>query len=284
MTRWGFGRLVRQLEAVTTLVARALPLLALLVTFLFLTQEVWQTAGDLAGVPYWLVVCLFPLVGVLFLVSRIPTDVGELNRFDDPDEIGPLSRVDAGCGGADRRLPAATAARRVANGGTSGSWRCSARGCRSRSSACSSAASSCCSACCWSTRRRRSTGPDKCTSSRRSRSGQQDLVLTEQLLRVAGFLTAFSGLNFTVYLVTDLTYRREFRGEVVGELRQAFAVRGVPRLLDADRGRRLRPWLPPLRLRRPDGERAPLRPHYPVPNVIEFHVGAFSRSSRCRAR
>ena len=68
----GIGRLVRQLEAVTSLVARALPLLALLVTFLFLTQEVWQTAGDLAGAPYWLVVCLFPLVGVLFLVSRIP--------------------------------------------------------------------------------------------------------------------------------------------------------------------------------------------------------------------
>ena len=54
-------------------------------------------------------------------------------------------------------------------------------------------------------------------------------MLTEQLLRVAGFLTAFSGLNFTVYLVTDVTYRREFRDEVVGELRQAFAVRAVYR-------------------------------------------------------
>ena len=87
--------------------------------------------------------------------------------------------------------------------------------------------------------------------------GQQDLVLTEQLLRVAGFFTAFSGLNFTVYLVTDLTYRREFRGEVVGELRQAFAVHAVYRAGSTRiRGRRRRPWLPPLRLRRPDGERA----------------------------
>ena len=54
----------------SSLLARALPLLALLVTFLFLTQEVWQTAGASTGVPYWLVVGLFPLVGVLFLVSR----------------------------------------------------------------------------------------------------------------------------------------------------------------------------------------------------------------------
>jgi hypothetical protein len=57
--------------------------------------------------------------------------------------------------------------------------------------------------------------------------GERNLVVTEQLLRVAGFLTAFSGLNFTVYLLTDPTYRAEFRGEVVGELRQAFAVRAA---------------------------------------------------------
>jgi hypothetical protein len=30
-----------------------------------------------------------------------------------------------------------------------------------------------------------------------------------------------------VYLLTDQTYRAEFRGEVVGELRQAFAVRAA---------------------------------------------------------
>ena len=49
------------------------------------------------------------------------------------------------------------------------------------------------------------------------------------LKAVAGFLTAFSGLNFTVYLLTDQTYREEFRTEVVGELRQAFAVRAAYR-------------------------------------------------------
>ena len=45
--------------------------------------------------------------------------------------------------------------------------------------------------------------------------------------RVAGFLAAFTGLNFAVYLATDSTYRAEFREEVVAEVRQAFAVREV---------------------------------------------------------
>ena len=55
--------------------------------------------------------------------------------------------------------------------------------------------------------------------------GASTFALTEQLLRVAAFLAAFSGLAFTVYLVTDQTYREEFRIDVADELRQIFAVR-----------------------------------------------------------
>ena len=53
------------------------------------------------------------------------------------------------------------------------------------------------------------------------------MVLTAELLQVAGFLTAFSGFYFTVYVLTDATYRKEFLDEVLVELRQAFAVRAV---------------------------------------------------------
>jgi len=53
------------------------------------------------------------------------------------------------------------------------------------------------------------------------------VVLTSELLQVAGFLTAFSGFYFTVYVLTDATYRKEFLDEVLVELRQAFAVRAV---------------------------------------------------------
>jgi hypothetical protein len=51
--------------------------------------------------------------------------------------------------------------------------------------------------------------------------------LTVELLRVAGFLAAFSGLYFTVYVLTDATYRSEFFDEVVGEVRVALAARAV---------------------------------------------------------
>jgi hypothetical protein len=233
ITRWAFTRVKRQLGAIVSLLARALPMLALLVTFLFLTQEVWQTAGALTGLPYWIVVGLFPLVGVLFLVVRLPEDVGALNRFDDRDELVTLvaGTPVAGAPVDDGVAPRPLSPREWGNVGlvalfgqgvqialvsvliggffvllgillideeTTVEWAGHVRVLATIS------------------------------------LGDQQLVLTEQLLRVAGFLTAFSGLNFTVYVVTDQTYRREFREEVVHELRQAFAVRAVYRAnLDA---------------------------------------------------
>jgi hypothetical protein len=53
------------------------------------------------------------------------------------------------------------------------------------------------------------------------------LVLTAQMLNVAGFLAAFSALYVTVSAVTDEAYRAEFYDELAAELRQALAVRAV---------------------------------------------------------
>jgi hypothetical protein len=50
-------------------------------------------------------------------------------------------------------------------------------------------------------------------------------VLTTELLKVAIFLGAFSGLYFMVVLLTDATYREEFLEQVVSDVRDAFAVR-----------------------------------------------------------
>jgi cytochrome bd-type quinol oxidase subunit 1 len=52
-------------------------------------------------------------------------------------------------------------------------------------------------------------------------------VLTEELLKVAIFLAAFSGLYFTVVLLTDATYREEFLERVVSDVRDAFAARAA---------------------------------------------------------
>ena len=59
--------------------------------------------------------------------------------------------------------------------------------------------------------------------------GGRALVLTEPLLRVAGFLGAFTGMYFTVVLSTDSTYREEFAEDLGPELRSAFAVRALYR-------------------------------------------------------
>jgi hypothetical protein len=57
--------------------------------------------------------------------------------------------------------------------------------------------------------------------------GQRDLVLTAEVLRVSGFLATFAGLSFTVQLLTDATYRDEFRTDMADEVREVFAVRAV---------------------------------------------------------
>jgi hypothetical protein len=161
MLRWGFSRLRSLAPTFGNLIVRALPLLLLFVAILFLTAEVWQFAGTLTGVPYWLVLLSFILLGGLLLATRLPGDVESIGRFDTWDDvqqawIGNIAQI-------------------------------------------------------------REFG--------HVYMGAERLSITEPLLRVCGFLAAFSGFYFTIYLVTDSTYRDEFRVDVVGEVRDAFAVR-----------------------------------------------------------
>lgn len=226
ITRWALGLLRRQLEALVSLLARALPLLALLVTFLFLTAEVWQTAGSLHGPAYAVAVALFPLVGVTFVVARLPRDIGALNDFSGDERVDALLAATpiAAAGGGDVRDAPPLGRREWGNVGLVALLSQGIQilvvsvligvffvvlGLLLVDEATTEA---------WSTR---------VHVLATLTLGQRDLLLTEELLRVAGFLTAFSGLNFTVYLLTDQTYRREFRDDVVAELRQAFAVRAA---------------------------------------------------------
>jgi multisubunit Na+/H+ antiporter MnhB subunit len=54
-----------------------------------------------------------------------------------------------------------------------------------------------------------------------------ELVVTVVLLRVVGFIVAFSALQFALAAVTDATYREEFFDEVTSEVRHALAVRSI---------------------------------------------------------
>jgi hypothetical protein len=56
-------------------------------------------------------------------------------------------------------------------------------------------------------------------------------TLSLELAQVSVFLAAFSGLYFTVYAVTDETYREQFFTSVTAELERAVGVRAVYRSL-----------------------------------------------------
>ncbi len=228
MLRWALRRAVSQGLLLVNLIVRALPLLLLFATFLFINAEVWQVAGTLDGPTYWLTLSIFFALGTLFVVSRVPPLMKDLSSFPSWAEVGelldktPADRLDIPTHGAPGDEPINI--RQRLNVGllmlfgqalqvtlvailltgffvlfgflaisetTVSSW----------------------------------TLVDDVHTYARVDFGQRTLVLSEPLLRVAGFLGAFSGMYFTVVLATDATYRDEFAEDVRPEVHRLFAVR-----------------------------------------------------------
>jgi hypothetical protein len=68
------------LRTFMTLVTRALPLLLVFMTFLFINAEVWQMSAYLDGGALWMTVLLFVVLGAIFFLVRLPE---EIERADD---------------------------------------------------------------------------------------------------------------------------------------------------------------------------------------------------------
>jgi hypothetical protein len=229
MTKWAIGRLWYQIGALGNLFVRALPLVLLFVTFLFINAEVWQVAGLLYGPAYAIVLGIFFLLGAVFVVSRLPQDVKAIGHFGTWDEVRvlvvdtPADALPVPTRGVPEPEPASW--REWLNVGLVMLFSRAVQitfvglligaffvlfGVFAISASTIEA---------W-------TGASPHVLATFTLGGR-DLVLTEQLLRVSAFLAAFTGLYFTVYLVTDQTYREEFREDVVGEVRTAFAARAL---------------------------------------------------------
>ncbi len=236
LLRWASRRGGRQLASLGSLVARALPLLLLFNTFLFINAEVWEMAGTLDGPAYLLVIFTFFALGAAFAVSRVPGTIRGVNAFERWNDVDrhlvatPAEPLIPMLPAGPARTPfAALRVRQRLNiallvlfgqalqitfvtvaltgffvgFGFLGITESTALA--------------------W-------TRLDELGVLFETPLGDRQLVLSEPLLRVSAFLGAFSGMYFTVVLTTDDTYRSEFADDVGPEIREALAVRTAYRV------------------------------------------------------
>ena len=242
---WAIRRTFRSLGLLLPLVTRALPLLLLFITFLFINAEVWQVSAALDGGVLWVTVMLFAGVAVGFLLTRLPE---ELDSVDD--EVDSRELLDA-CRGTPLEAAAEAIAGRVERVGAVDA---EVTGLQKVNLVLVLLVSQAVQVlllalavfaffivfgvvamdpgvvASWT------GGPlHPVVSSVGAWDGDR---LSRELVQVSVFLAAFSGLYFTVYAVTDDLYRKQFFTSVIRELERAVSARVAYRSLKdgADRG------------------------------------------------
>ncbi|MEY2959131.1 MAG: hypothetical protein RLZZ01_1699 [Actinomycetota bacterium] len=241
--RVGFVQAVRQVRTVTQLVARGLPLLLLITVFVFLNAEMWQVAHDFPPAYFAACVGVLLLLAFAFLVLRVPTEVAGLATFADWEECIVLAgATDAPLASAtpeaDRSvLPPAPPAPDIGRvesvnigllltisqavqtllvGATAGLFYVLFGALAVRRDTILQ----------WTT-------ADDIDPLVAVGVLGDEVVVTWEHLAVAGFVAAFSVLQFAVASVTDDAYRSEFHDDVALDVRKVLAVRA---LVHAERG------------------------------------------------
>jgi hypothetical protein len=89
LARWAFRRTFQELGEVFDLAARALPLVFLFNSFLFISGDVWEFAGgeSMTRDRLWGIVGLFALFTMLFLLYRLPDEVRRVAAHDERSTI-----------------------------------------------------------------------------------------------------------------------------------------------------------------------------------------------------
>ena len=217
---WALSRTSGSVRLLLPMTTRALPLLLLAITFLFINTEMWQVGGNLTVGSLWLVVLLFAALAVGFLFVRLPEEV---DRADDDVDDAFLLRTTA-------KTPLAETARELVDdpGADPAAYA-------------------------------EVSGYERWNLILVLMIVQfvqvlllslmvfaflllfgwlimTDTVITawsvpspfgRSLVQVSAFLAAFSGLYLTVSTVTDETYREQFFGSVTRELERAVGMRAV---------------------------------------------------------
>jgi hypothetical protein len=204
IVRWVFSRLAGQLRSSLGLLAKAVPLLAIFALLSFASQEMWQIFATLSDFAYFCTIGLFVLLGAAFLIVRVPREARRIEREACPNGP-PLTRAQRVNVGLVLFVSQALQVLFVSLfiGAFFVLFGLLAIDDTARES--------------W-------IGPDQNVLLTVSLGGDE-FELTEQLLRVAGGLAAFSGFYFAVAMLTDSTYREEFLEELTEEMEVSFKAR-----------------------------------------------------------
>ena len=228
IVRWALSRTWGSLRTLLPMTTRALPLLLLFITFLFINTEVWQVGSNLGVGALWLTVLLFVLLAFAFLLVRLPEEV---DRTDDDVDDALLLR-------ACRGTPLETAAEAlVADPDADPAAYAEVTGYER-----------------WNLvivliivqvvqvllvtlsvfaflmvfGALIMTGPVMEAWLGEPATRVLGIPgISVELVAVSTFLSAFSGLYLTVSTVTDETYREQFFGSVMAELERAVGMRAV---------------------------------------------------------
>ncbi len=237
VAKWGLVAAVSSLRQTVALLARGLPLLLLGFMFLFVNAEAWQSAGTLEEPLLFAVFGLFAAVGMVFVLFQVPRELRSATVFRTWDEIddrlsdSPFAGERSG-GNTPPDPPPLT--RR--EWGNLGLVVLVAQGFRILVVAVLVGAFFVLfgllmirpeTIAAW-------IGTEPTSWWQSFTWFGIDVQMTRELLQVSGFLAAFAGLYFSVYMITDATFRREFFEDIVDEARENLAVRAAYRAAIAD--------------------------------------------------
>ena len=227
MARWAAWRLVVQVGETLRLFTRGLPLLLVAFTFLFINAEVWQVAASLDGAFLAAALLLFGLVGAIFVISRLPDEIRPLASFIDRDEIASLV-ADSPAAGLEPPSPDAVEPPTRGGWVNAGLVMLFVQGLRIVVASLMIGAFFVL----FGLITMRPETIEVWTGApvdilATFMIGDRQIAVTGELLAVSSFLAGFSGMYFSVSVVTDATLRAEFFDDVRAEIRETFAVRAV---------------------------------------------------------
>jgi hypothetical protein len=224
---WTLAHLGDRLRTISAVIVRALPLLLIVVVLIFFTVETWQLAHDVRWPVLLIGLSIFVGLSISFAVIRAPDQIGEVEADVDPTRVrelvagtpceplveGPLAEVPPLSRSERRNVRMVVVVSEltlvtVVSGAMflflvlvglvvlplslQETWI--------------------------------GAPPDVLFS---FDLFEERVGMTVEVIKVAGFVAAFSALQFTVSLLSDRTYQDEFLGDLRESLRRSLAVRAV---------------------------------------------------------